>query len=332
MRRQQLEWARASTQSLRELALTLRARLGRDGLGCRVRVDEAFALAALACRDCLGVELYDTQLRAARIMLGGELAEMATGEGKTLAVAVTAATAALAGIPVHVVTANDYLVERDAISLRPMYEALGLSVGFVTQPMNAAARREAYARDVAYCTAKELVFDYLRDQLVAPPGAELEQHAAALSGKRAPARLLRGLCMAVLDEADSILIDEARVPLVVARPAPDPERDRLRGAWELSANLVADEHFGLDRETRRGSLTDPGRRLVRSLAVREASTWPSIRQCEEAVTLALTARHQLERGRDYVVEERRVQIVDAISGRRAPGRSWSRGLHQMVET
>jgi preprotein translocase subunit SecA len=322
---------RAPLQSLREHAHGLRARLARDGLEDRALVEEAFALVALACREHLAIELYDTQLIAARIMLDGDLAEMATGEGKTLAVAVAAGAAALAGIPVHVVTANDYLVERDSAALRPMYEALGLSVGAVTQPMDTAARRAAYARDIAYCTAKELVFDYLRDQVGAPRGGELEQRAFALSGERAPARLLRGLCMAVIDEADSILIDEARVPLVLSRPAPDPEGNRLRNAWRLSAILVTDEHFHLDREARRASLSESGRELLRSLAQREPDAWPSARHCEESVTLALAARHPLERDRDYVIHEGRVQIVDETSGRRAPGRSWSRGLHQLVE-
>src|SRR5262249_10600045 len=126
-------------------------------------VAEAFAHVTRAATATLGLAPYDTQLRAARIMLDGRLAEMATGEGKTLAAAICAATGALAGIPVHVISVNDYLVTRDAQALRPLYQALGLTVSAVTQPLSAAERQAAYACDITYCTAKELAFDYLRD-------------------------------------------------------------------------------------------------------------------------------------------------------------------------
>ena len=123
-------------------------------------VAEAFALIARTCSDTLGQQPYETQLMAAAIMLDGQLAEMATGEGKTIAAAVCAATAALAGVPVHVMTTNDYLVARDAETLSPLYHALGLTVGAVTQNMDQEARRQAYACDITYSTAKELAFDY----------------------------------------------------------------------------------------------------------------------------------------------------------------------------
>ena len=142
----------------------LRAQMSRYGLADGLLV-EAFALTGRAARQTLGQSPYATQIMAARIMLEGRLAEMATGEGKTLAAGLCAAVAALAGIPVHVITANDYLVTRDSTLLQPLYHALGLSIGSVTQPLDASRRRAAYACDITYCTAKELAFDYLRDQL-----------------------------------------------------------------------------------------------------------------------------------------------------------------------
>ncbi|MCK7581209.1 MAG: hypothetical protein MZV65_39950 [Chromatiales bacterium] len=147
-----------------EAVRTLRLALQKEGMR-DAHMAKAFALAAVACERQLKVRVFDTQVIAAEIVLANRLAEMATGEGKTYAVALAAATAALAGIPVHVVTANDYLVARDAELLRPVYAALGLSVGAATQGQQPPERRAAYACDITYCTAKELVFDYLRDGL-----------------------------------------------------------------------------------------------------------------------------------------------------------------------
>ncbi len=315
---------------LSERTASLRAQFARDGLADNA-LTQAFAVAAVACRSTLGVDPYDTQLFAARIMLDGQLAEMATGEGKTLAAALAAATAALAGIPAHVLTANDYLVERDATALREFYRALGLTVGYVTQPMQSPARRDAYACDITYCTAKELVFDYLRDSVAAPQRSALEQCAAELSGAPAPQRLLRGLCMAIIDEADSILIDEARVPLVLSQAAADTAQAHLRSAWALGAKLEPAVHFVLDPGQRSTQLTPAGRAQLRALAAAQKHHWLTTRHCEDTVTLALTARHLLLRGRDFVVEEGQVHIVDETTGRKAQGRSWSQGLHQLVE-
>lgn len=311
----------------------LRARLSRDGF-VGPAITEACAIVAACCERTLNVKLYDTQLIAARIMLDGHLAEMATGEGKTLAAAVTASTAALAGIPVHVVTANDYLVSRDAVGLRPLYQTLGLTVGVVTQAMPAAARRDAYACNITYCTAKELVFDYLRDGVSTPLRSAIEQRAAALAGEQAPQRLLRGLCMAIIDEADSILIDEARVPLVLSRATADAESATLHHAWQFSAKLDAAAHYLADTSTHSTRLTAAGCAHLHDLYTQvsaPAGKWRNQRHCEDQTALALTARHLLQRGRDYVVEAGRVHIVDAITGRKAEGRSWSNGLHQLVE-
>ncbi len=330
VRRRQAALPHEGDASLQQRVLRARARLARDGLTDDA-LTEAFAVVSAACRHRLQVSLYDTQLFAARVMLDGQLAEMATGEGKTLAAAVAAATAALAGIPVHVVTANDYLAGRDAAALRVLYAALGLSVGAVTQPMPAPARRAAYACDITYCTAKELVFDYLRDSVAAPRKSVLEQRAAELGGVPAPQRLLRGLCMAIIDEADSILLDEARVPLVLSQAVADKDMAALQHAWTLSAPLQPGVDFHADAATRAAQLTAVGRERVRAPAAAHASAWLNARHCEDTLALALSARHLLLRGRDYVVEDGRVHIIDDTSGRKAAGRAWSQGLHQLVE-
>lgn len=323
--------AAAATPGLRSAQLTqLRAQLARDGL-MEATLVEAFAVVAEVCHSELGIALYDTQLTAARIMLDGHLAEMATGEGKTLAAAACAAVAALAGVPVHVITANDYLVRRDSAALRAFYSALSLSVGTVTQTDSAGARAAAYGCDITYTTAKELVFDYLRDSVAAPRRSDLEQRAAAVSGAQAPRQLLRGLCMAIVDEADSILIDEARVPLVLSQSAPEETFSDQREAWRLCGLLLAEMHFQVDDGARTVQVTAAGRELLRALAAAADFKWLNARHCEDSVTMALTARHALQRGRDYVVDGGRVHIVDPTTGRKAEGRAWSRGLHQCVE-
>jgi preprotein translocase subunit SecA len=215
--------------------------------------------------------------------------------------------------------------------LRVFYEAAGLTVGAVTQPMAVAARRDAYACDITYCTAKELVFDYLRDSVAAPRRSALEQRAGELGGAPAPQRLLRGLCMAIIDEADSLLIDEARVPLVLSQTIAGDTRESLHRAWRLSAVLQPQTHFRSDAQSRSTQLTPAGRSQLRALAAADAFKWLNTRHCEDTATLALTARHVLQRGRDFVVDDGRVHIVDDTTGRKAPGRAWSQGLHQLVE-
>jgi len=325
------QWAGESADALSARMTTLRALLARDDLADAL-LAQAFAIVALECKRTLGTEPYDTQLMAARIMLDNYLVEMATGEGKTLAAAIAAAAAALAGVPVHVITSNDYLVGRDAAALSPLYAALGLTTGMVTQGMDASVRRDAYARDITYCTAKELVFDYLRDGLAKPHRSDLEQRAARLAAKAAPRTRLRGLCLAIVDEADSILIDEARVPLILSHAPPGGSGPApYRQAWNLSARLAPGTDFVLDSETRKARLTDTGKLHVRNLIAEDPAPWLSGRHCEDAVVTALAARYLLHRDRDYLVRAGQVLIIDENTGRTAIGRAWSQGLHQIVE-
>jgi preprotein translocase subunit SecA len=320
----------AMTQRLRQL----RARLSRDGLTDAL-ILEAFLLIGRASAAQLDKKPFDTQWLAARIMLDNRLAEMATGEGKTLAAGVCAATAALAGIPVHVVTANDYLVARDAALLEPLYRALGLSVGAVTQPMDLAQRRQGYGCDIVYCTAKELVFDYLRDGLGRDrTRSDLHRQAARLgnAGASSATPLLRGLCMAIVDEADSILIDEARVPLILSERSPDaPQRQYHEQAVQLASSLATAVDFTLNRRGMTIELTERGRARLDGLAQALGAVWRNRLHREETVCSALCALHLYRRDLHYVVREGAVVIIDESTGRLAPGRIWSRGLHRMIE-
>ncbi|RYY87185.1 MAG: prepilin peptidase, partial [Comamonadaceae bacterium] len=293
---------------------------------------QALRVAAGAMAQVLGVQPHRQQLMAARALLDQRLVEMDTGEGKTLAIAMAAAVAALARTPVHVVTANDYLAQRDAESLQPFFGRLGLSVGFVAQVHEMAERRAAYGCDVTYCTARELAFDYLRDSLLHPADlSALERRLRdAGSGGRAP--VLRGLCMAILDEADTILVDEARVPLVLSQPAQGvAEEAFLRRALAIAGAL--EEGQGFTRDVAAGSvrLTASG---LAAVGAWDADAHPLLGHPQHRITtveLALTALHLLRRDQDYVVRDGEVMLVDDTTGRAAAGRAWSRGLHQLVE-
>lgn len=322
----------AGTLAPEDLAARL-AQLREHAAGPDAWLLEATVLAASALAHAIGHAPHRQQLFAARVLLDDRLAEMATGEGKTAAIAIAAAVAALAGTPVHVVTANDYLAARDAQRLRPFYRALGLRVDCVTQPMDAPARRAAYAADVTYCTAKELAFDYLRDALLrASDLSALEQRARRLAapGAERERPVLRGLCMAILDEADTVLVDEARVPLVLAQAEGSAAEDAFYAAALAQAReLDAGVHYRA--EGRRFVLTPAGRQR---LARWPASDHPLLghrSHRENAVELALLACHGLQRDRDYVVREGVVALVDETTGRAAAGRAWSAGLHQLVE-
>ncbi|MFL6571826.1 MAG: hypothetical protein ACJ8G4_08740 [Burkholderiales bacterium] len=307
----------------------LRRRFAQQGLN---EPGMALALAIvgeLAARE-LGTRPHAVQLHAARAMLDERLAEMATGEGKTLAAALAAAVAALARVPVHLITVNDYLARRDGEHLRPLYARLGLTTGIVTQQMDAAARRAAYACDITYCTAKELVFDYLRDSMVR--GRDAGTLHERIGGPAARATVLRGLCMAIIDEADSVLLDEARVPFILSRAGATPSRpEHFERALELAACLAQSRDFSLDAEHRSAELTRSGRESLAASAHGADRLWALPRYREEAVSLALCALHLFHRDRDYLVRDGRVELIDATTGRTAPGRAWSRGLHQMIE-
>jgi preprotein translocase subunit SecA len=294
-------------------------------------LQQALRVAATALEETLGVRPYWQQLMAARALLDQRLVEMDTGEGKTMAIALGAAVAALAGTPVHVVTANDYLAARDADHLRVFYQRLGLTVGSIAQSMQMGERRAAYACDVTYCTGKELAFDYLRDGLLQPADlSPLERSLRERAATPSQSPVLRGLCMAILDEADTILIDEARVPLVLSQAAPPlAEQALLRRALLLARRMREGHDYTIESGNVRLAET-----ALEQLASWPADPHPLLGHSQHRVAtlqLAVTAVARLVRDRDYVVRNGEVHLVDETTGRTAPGRAWSRGLHQLVE-
>jgi preprotein translocase subunit SecA len=311
-----LEFIRAS-------ARRLRGRLSISGMTPEL-VAEAFAMTDACIQAHMRLRLHDSQLLAGWLMLDRRLVEMQTGEGKTLAVALAAACGALAGIPVHVITANDYLAGRDAEILAPVYRSLELTVGTVTAATEGGQRPRIYLSDITYCTAKEVVFDYLRDRIATAQ--------AGLGKTEARQRKLRGTCMAIVDEADSVLIDEARMPLVLSGQGDNADQFAFyRQAAFLAAQLKENKHYSLNHIQRSAVLTEAGESHAEVLAARIGGVWLGRRRREEVLCLALAAQHLFLKDRHYLVRDRQVIIIDDTTGRAAPGRIWSRGLHQLIE-
>lgn len=322
---------------LRELADELRPRLLSAGPYSQ-EIVRSFALVREAARRHLGMRHFHVQLLGGAAMMGGALAEMETGEGKTLTALLPAITAALMGRPVHIVTVNDYLARRDAEQLAPVYNALGLSVGLVEHGQSPQERQRAYATDVTYCTNKELVFDYLRDRL-------------ALGSRRAMARLLidkifknefvgshqplllRGLHFAIVDEADSVLIDEARTPLILSgiQEGEANASGLYNIALDIARRLVPGEEFHVRAHEKSIRLTIQGEGRIAKLAAGLPGLWAIRRAREELVQHALAALHLYRCDVQYIVAGGKVQIVDEYTGRVMPDRSWESALHQLIE-
>lgn len=296
----------------------------------------AFATAREATFRVLGKRHFDTQILGALAVYHGEIAEMQTGEGKTLTAILPAAAAALSGIPVHVLTVNDYLAARDGAELEPVYRKLGLSVGIVVQDTPRAERRRHYACDVVYCSNKEIAFDYMRDGLVgAATGHALLRHAARLRGHdQLDAQFnLRGLHFAIVDEADSVLLDDARTPLVISGEGRRNQQEEAvyRQALDLASSLTEGEDYTLKPAHRQLELTLAGEDRIAENARLLGPAWAGRRRQLNLVRSALLAQLLFHRDAHYLVRDDKVIIIDENTGRPMPDRNWEQGLHQLIE-
>jgi preprotein translocase subunit SecA len=321
------------TQSLDNRVAELRHRLHREGFALDVAA-QAFALIRELAARTLDMRHFDVQLMGGWILLNGMVAEMDTGEGKTLTATLPACTAALAGLPVHIVTVNDYLARRDAELMKPLYNALGLTVGVVIQGMDPQERQAAYDCDVTYCTNKELVFDYLRDRIVlGTKTSRIHLQLERLAGQsRLNRLLLRGLHFAIVDEADSVLIDEARTPLIISTGADDKKDINLyQVALRMAAELEPGQDFVIEERQSAVELTENGRARLVKLAQPDGEVWESQLQGQDLIRQALIAQHIMQRDTHYLVRDNKVQIIDEYTGRIMGDRSWEHGLHQLIE-
>ena len=292
----------------------------------------AFAVVREASRRTLGMRHHDVQLVAGRFLLQGKIAEMATGEGKTLAATLAICTAAATGAAVHVVTVNDYLAERDAEKNKPLFSFFNFSLGVVVQTTPLDERRTHYANDIVYVSNKELTFDYLKDRISS--GGVLNAHLKLrrLAGIRSQsASILRGLHVAIVDEADSVLIDEARTPLIISETLPDDIDDAVYfQAIALAQQLKLNSDF-VQSKDRDIWLTSTGNQTLKGLIGDLDGVWKSALWRDELIHKALSALYMFHQDQHYIVAENKVQIVDEFTGRVMPDRTWERGLHQMIE-
>ena len=300
-------------------------------------VIEAFALIREISGRQLSMRHFDVQLIGGWVMLKGMIAEMNTGEGKTLTATLPACTAAMAGVPVHIVTVNDYLVKRDAELMGPIYQTLGLSVGTITEGMDFGARQAAYACDITYCSNKQLTFDYLKDRIVlgrkgSPLQLQLNRLYSQQEGKTSQL-LLRGLCFAIVDEADSVLVDESRTPLILSREKQSLEQLLVyQQALQIAGQLKTGHDFFINHRNCTIELTESGVSRVKQMVEPLSGIWSATKRSRELVLQALSAHHLFLKDIHYLVKDGKVLIIDEFTGRVMPDRSWEKGLHQMIET
>jgi len=319
---------------LREAAAGMRERF-RCGRDAPADLDRAFALVREVAFRQVGLRPFLVQVAGAFALEAGCIAEMATGEGKTLTATLPATVAGWRGRGCHLITFNDYLATRDAAWMQPVYAFCGLRVAAVEQGMPPPLRREAYLADITYGSNKEMTADFLRDRLAL---GRLQGLPAALMARIADGagsgtdRLVqRGLSTAIVDEADSLMIDEAVTPLIISGEAPNPDQVEAfhQAAW-LASEFEAGRDFRVNQRYREVDLTPEGRERLAARAPALGGIWRGARRAEELLVQALTAREFYLRDKQYVVSKDKVVIVDEFTGRLMPDREWRDGLHQAV--
>jgi preprotein translocase subunit SecA len=330
------QWKDLPNHLLHERLMEFRAVFRRGGKATAEALLPALAAIREAADRQLGLRPFGVQLMGALALHRGCLAEMATGEGKTLTAGLAAVLAGWTRRPCHIVTVNDYLVERDAHWLRPLYTVCGVRVGCVTGQMPPPERQKGYACDITYATSKELLADFLRDRLrIGPlrhPTRRLIRHLLSAQLAGTDGVVMRGLHTAIVDEADSVLIDEAVTPLIIASPH---ENELLKQACQIATELVAglepQVHYQPNLRYREIELTEAGRRTIAATCASLPGLWRGEERRLELVRQALSAREFFHRDKQYIIQDGKVVIVDEFTGRPMPQRTWREGMHQAIE-
>ncbi len=333
------KFSKLTDAEVRQHAQQLKGR-ARGGENLDHMLPEAFGLTCVAAWRNVGLRPFDVQIAGGVILHRGSLAELATGEGKTLTATLPVALNAMVGKGVHVTTVNDYLAQRDGEWTSRIYNALSLTVGILQQKMEDADRVAAYKADITYGTASEFGFDFLRDRLKVKSGSgQAVPFWAAWTNpqfttKGLDPKVQREHHYAVVDEADNIFIDEARTPLVIANPtrlASEEETVVYRWADKLAKQMIRDHHFFLDEKKHKIEMSDPGRHLVRYSNPPVGQHSHAMDKLHEHVERALHANHRFRLDQHYMIHEDKIVIIDESTGRPMPDRHWNDGLHQAVE-
>ena len=302
-----------SDDQLRQCTVDFKQRI-QNGESLDSLLPEAFAVCREGGKRALGMRHYDVQLIGGMVLHRGSIAEMRTGEGKTLVATLPVYLNALTGKGVHVVSVNDYLVRRDAEWMGRLYQFLGLSVGIIVHDLNDAERKKSYGADITYATNNELGFDYLRDNMK----FDLSEYVQ------------REFNYAIVDECDSILIDEARTPLIISGPA-EASTDKYIVVNKVIPHLERDKHYIMEEKSKTASLTEEGNAKVEQLLKIDNLYDPQHIELLHHIYQGLKAHHLYRRDVDYMIKDGEVVIVDEFTGRLMPGRRWSDGLHQAIE-
>ena len=321
---------------LRQRLASLRNTFRRQARGYEQHLAEAFAMIVEASNRCLGMRPYPVQVLGALIIYREGLAEMATGEGKSLMAVLPAVVTAWTGRPCHIITTNDYLASRDAEELAPLYNFCEATTGWIGSSMPPDLRRKNYAQDVVYTTSKELLADFLRDRLLLGDCHQAERRRLKrklkTSNNTARQIVMRGIDTAIVDEADSVLIDEAVTPLILSQPQENrPLTEACKIGIGIAGQLMLPLDYQVDHRYRELRLTHSGKVKLEKLCAPLPELWHGKSRREELILLALTARELYHKGQQYVIEEDKVIIVDEFTGRMMPQRTWRQGLHQMIE-
>ena len=327
---------RSSDRRLRERLGDLAIRFRCRSKGYEDLVPEALAVLVEAAERTVGLRPYPVQVMGAMALYRGYLAEMATGEGKSLTACLPAVLAAWTGRPCHFITVNDYLANRDSVEMRSFYAFCGVPVGCVMSQMDPRERRLNYQKGVVYTTLKEIVADFLRDRLrlgaLHHPSRRILRSLIQPRLREMEGVVMNGLDTAIVDEADSVLIDEAVTPLIISRAEENkPLVEACRTAYTMASLLMADRDYQVNLKYREVSLTKEGEQKVEEQARLLPGIWRGPSRREELVQQALTAREFYSLDKQYVIQEGKVSIVDEFTGRLMPNRTWRHGLHQAVE-
>jgi preprotein translocase subunit SecA len=333
------EFGKLNDAELRQRGLQLRGR-ARGGESLDRMLPEAFGLVCVAALRTVRLRPFDVQLAGGVVIHHGALAELATGEGKTLVASLPTYLNALSGKGVHVTTVNDYLAGRDAEWMGPIYNTLGLTVGVLQMKMLDAARAQAYRSDITYGTASEFGFDFLRDRLkVSGNRGQASPFWApwAVNGQFNQSfdpKVQREHNFAIVDEADNIFIDEARTPLIISSPtrSATPEESLVyQWADNIAKAMVRDQHFTHDEKKQKIELTDEGRQIARYSNPPVGPHSHAMDKLHEHIERGLHAHFRFRLDQHYMIEDGKIVIIDEYTGRRMPDRHWREGLHQAVE-
>jgi preprotein translocase subunit SecA len=340
IRHWEAEYGRLNDLELKQQGLRLRGR-ARGGETLDHLLPEAFGLVCVSAVRTIRLRPFDVQLAGGVVLHHGAIAELATGEGKTLTASMPVFLNALPGKGVHVTTVNDYLANRDAEWMGPIYSLLGLSVGILQMQMPESARQDAYRADITYGTASEFGFDFLRDRLKISgnKGQAMPFWAPWANGpvgnQPADPKVQREEHnYAIVDEADNIFIDEARTPLIISAPtraATEEEQVVYKWANKVALMMERDKHFTLDEKKQKIELTNDGRQIPRYASPPSGEHSHAMDKLHEHIERALHAHHRFRLDQHYMIEKGKIVIIDEFTGRRMPDRHWREGLHQAVE-